>query len=296
MKQHIILPVLRRLVRPFIGKGLGRFPLLAKAYTFLYSRLKPRGIALVEVEGSKMYIDVSQIPLSAHLFMAGAYEQDTTALFKRIAKEGMVIVDIGANIGYYTLLAARLVGKRGKVFAFEPDPDNYALLLRNIEANGYQNVVPVNKAVSDNSEPAKLFLDPQNRGTHRLWDSHDERQYIEVEVTTLDEFFRSLDISIDIIKMDIEGCEPRALAGMNNLIMRNPNLRIISEFWPEGIKGSGFSPAEFLQHIVECGFRLYHITNNGGIQPTDAARLMNICEDKARKGYPHLTNIYCERG
>jgi FkbM family methyltransferase len=86
-------------------------------------------------------------------------------LFKGIVKEGMVVVDIGANIGYYTLIAAKLVGKSGIVYVFEPMPSNYECLCKNIEVNGYTNVVLIQKAVSNKYGIAKVWFEKDWSGS-----------------------------------------------------------------------------------------------------------------------------------
>jgi len=204
MKQFAIL-MFRRISKIFVGTGLGKFPLIMRIYDFLYSLLKPKEISLIEVQGNKIYIDTSGHVVSRALLMTGIWEKDVTDLFKRIVKEGMTVVDIGANIGYYTLLAADLVGKKGRVFAFEPDPHIYSLLVKNVEANGYKNVIPVNKAVSNKVGTAELFLNPSNKDDHRLCKSYNGQEHVNVEVVTLDNFFKAYNPRVDVIKMDIEG-------------------------------------------------------------------------------------------
>ena len=130
--RQIIFTTFMKASRLFAGRGLGkRLPFIGLFYTFLFRRLKPaQDIVMVDVRGIKMCADFSRRALgpgSIH----GYYEKGETELFKSIVKEGMTVVDIGANIGYYTLIAAKLVGEKGKVFSFEPGPDNYGLLLKN---------------------------------------------------------------------------------------------------------------------------------------------------------------------
>lgn len=286
--------VFRRVTRPFIGKGLGNLPLAMKTYNLLWRFSKPNGIILVKVQGDKMYIDMSDPSIPKELYLTGIHEREVTPLFKRVVKEGMTVIDIGAHIGYYTLLAANLVGEKGRVFAFEPGSGNYSLLVRNIEVNEYENVIPLNKAVSNKSGTAKLFLCSDNKGDHRLWPSCEDREWVEVEIISLDKFFESYDTKIDVIKMDIQGGEMAALQGMDKLIMRNLNLKIITEFWPSGIEETGFLATEFLNKLIKYDFKLYHISHE--IEPTDFAHLMKICEDKKRRGSEDSTNIYCERG
>lgn len=286
--------MLGRVIRPFLGWGLERFVLIRKAHNLLYNLSKPKGVVLLEIQGNKMYVDMSDPVIPKELYMTGIHELEVTNLVKKIVKEGMTVVDIGANIGYYALLTANLVGESGRVFAFEPSPDNYSLLTRNIEVNNYKNVTPVKKAISNKTGTAKLFLCPDNKGDHRLWDSPEGREWVEIETTTLDKFFENHNPAIGVIKMDIEGAEAVALQGMNNIIMRNPNLKIITEFWPEAIKGTGFSPIEFLNSLTEHGFRLNLIKRNG-VKPVTPSNVVRICEDRLNKGLGGFINIYCER-
>lgn len=303
MKVDIASQMFRNINKIFAWKGLSKITFVMRAYNFLcdffyyrlYSYFTSKSSALVEVRGHKMYIHTSDCFVSKELLTRGVYEKEITDLFKRIVKEGMTFVDIGAHIGYYTLLVARLVGKTGKVYAFEPADDSYALLVKNIEINGYNNVIPVKKAISNKSGAKKLFLNPRNKADNRLWNSEKGYECINIEETSLDEFFETYDSKIDVIKMDIEGYEMKALQGMNNIIIKNPNLKIITEFWPGAIEGSGFSPIEFLNKLVEWGFKLYTI-NAADIEPADPTHLIEICADESgRGGLGTIINVYCER-
>ena len=141
-----------------MGTGLGRFRLLFRLYTLLYQRLAPKGIILLEVQGHRMYVDGQDVGVAPILVVKGVYEEGVTRVFKNEIKPGAVVLDIGANIGYHTLTAARLVGQDGKVFAFEPEPSNFDLLVRNVKINGYSKVIPVQKARSSKRGRARLFL------------------------------------------------------------------------------------------------------------------------------------------
>jgi len=135
--------------------------------------------------------------LTANL-LADRYEEGTTLLFKRTLQPGWVVADVGAHVGYYTLLAAQIVGSEGRVFSFEPDPTNFSLLRRNIELNRLRNVVAVPKAVADRDMRLKLFQDPQGNDRHSICLSSYACKHgtsIEVEAITLDEFFESQGLS-----------------------------------------------------------------------------------------------------
>jgi FkbM family methyltransferase len=265
---------------------------IQRDFTRRYKLLKWRALArvpflcngriLTEVQGKKMYLDLSDRVHCETLFVRGIWEKSVTGFLNKLIRNGMIVIDIGANVGYYTLFTAEKVGSNGKVFAFEPEPSRYTLLKENIKLNDYQNVVPVQMAVSNKMETTQLYLDPMyNKGDHRLYDSFDGRNSVRVESTTLDDFFKDKDCPIHIIKMDIQGAEMAALQGMANTIKRNPDLTIITEFWPDGMKKFGFSPTEFLSTLIGHGFRL-HILNDQteSIEEIEPEQVIKICKDE----------------
>ena len=131
--------------------------------------------------------------ITPSLIHAGCFEPFQTELVVNEVRPGDVAIDLGAHIGYYTLLLARLVGPTGRVLAFEPDPDNFALLSRNVEMNGYANVELFNAAASDRPGRSPLFRSPDNAGDHRLHESPGQRRPgVEVEVVAVDEILTRL--------------------------------------------------------------------------------------------------------
>ncbi len=192
------------------GYGLGQIGIVSKIYTFFISLVKDENVKCVEVNGSKMYLDPED-RLSLSVF--GAYEVPETDLVKKEIRNGMTVVDIGANIGYYTLLFSGLVGKSGRVFAFEPDPANFYLLQKNANENKRFNVVLENKAVSQANGFAKLYIG-ENRTDDRIFDPGEKRKIIDIATIALDDYFKSLKLFPDFIKMDIQGAEIYALRGM----------------------------------------------------------------------------------
>jgi FkbM family methyltransferase len=286
--RKLMLSIPGKLASFIAGKGLSKLPLVMAIHSFFYWHIKPTGIVLINAQGSKMYVDSRDIGVAPFLLEWGFYEKYETALFKRLVKKGMVVVDIGANIGYYTLLAAHLVGDKGKVFAFEPDPYNFNLLCKNVELNGYRNVISVRKAVFSKSGRTKLFLDKSNLGGHSLAETNVEKgASIMVEVTSLDDYFKNADYKIDIVKMDVQGLEMEALKGMTNTINRNDSLKIITEFWPMGLRNSGSSPRGFLNELIECGFALYQVGQH--MKPVDVNYLLRMCSGKK------FTTLLCKK-
>lgn len=159
--------------------------------------------------------------LNRTLYIGACWEKFETTLFKKLVKKGMVVVDIGANVVYYALLAVNLVGEKGRVFAFEPNPRSYALLMKNIDANGLHNVVAYPMAVSDRIRVAKLFTRRNHLGGGGLWYSPEGRKSINVNTTTLDGCLGKMNCPINIVKMDIDGSETASLRGMRNIMKKN---------------------------------------------------------------------------
>ena len=188
--------------------------------------------------GHKMYLDAVD---SLLLSMRGIYEPEETKLVESLVHRGHVVVDIGANIGYCTLQFAQLVGGTGKVIAFEPDPENFELLRRNVDANGY-DVTLERRAVSDVAGRLRLYKSILNRADYRNFDSHDGRPSLEIDAVRLDDYLRNLS-RVDFIKMDIQGAEGLALDGMIALLERSPGVKILTEFWPQGLLACDTPPA-----------------------------------------------------
>jgi FkbM family methyltransferase len=148
--------------------------------------------------------------------------------FQKILRKGINIVDIGAHIGMYTILAAEKVGDIGKVISVEPEPRNYEQLKKNIELNKFKNVITKNIALSDHEGLEKLYLS-SSAGSHSLIFQEDENSScIDVPVKTLDKLLEELDIKkVDIIKIDAEGSEIPILEGAEKTLKNNSDVKII---------------------------------------------------------------------
>ena len=121
-------------------------------------------------------------------------------------KAEMTVLDVGCGKGYFSLAIARMVGPTGRVIAFEPDPESFALLQKNVAANGYANVVLEQKALSNEPGSLKLYLAEENLGDHRIYPVG-EREFVEVEAVTLDDYLAEKGGRVDFIKVDTQGAE-----------------------------------------------------------------------------------------
>jgi len=244
----------------------------------------------VNIDGHTLFLDRND---ALDLSIEPNYEPELTNLIRRKARPGGVFLDIGANIGYYTLLLARCAGPAGRVFAFEPDPENFSVLRKNIEANGYRNVVAQNKALSDKTTAAKLFLAEDNLGDHRIYDSGDGRRSIPIEMVNLDELFLECPASLDLVKMDIQGAECQALRGMRGVLTRSKNVTLFTEFWPYGLRRAGDDPEAYIHLLRELGFALYDVCFPE--KEISDHRLASLIRSSVKDNPRHL-DLMCVRG
>jgi FkbM family methyltransferase len=282
-----------------ISRAIRRIPLAYSAYSFLYRRWAPRDQLFVNAQGHKLFLDPGDMGMArAFLLSGGQWEETETRLFSSFVKKGMTVVDVGANVGYYTLLAARLVGENGKVFAFEPSPDNFALLEKNVEENGYKNVVLVPKAVSDKTARARLLIDCASSGGHSLSAFRESADFMEVETVSLDDYFSGRSERIDVMKIDAEGAEMAILNGMHRFLERNPDLTLLTEFSPQGIREFGNEPEEYVRCLGALGFQIYPVVEGREeLRVLDFERLTNLVETLAEGGNKARSlNLLCLKG
>jgi len=186
----------------------------------------------------------------------GTYELDKQLLFQKYIKPGMVIFDVGSNVGLYTLLFSFLTGKAGKIFSFEPVPRNIHFLKKHIELNKLNNTIVIEKAVSDVITKLKFSLSSNPTMGHLS-----EEGEIEVETITLDEFIKQGNPLPDIIKMDIEGAEHSALIGATELLKNKKPVIFLATHSSE-------LKAKCLKLMAEFGYSIAPI-NNKSIEESD---------------------------
>ena len=214
-------------------------------------------------------------------------------MIKQEVKEGNNVIDIGANIGYFTLLFAKLVGPNGKVFAFEPDPTNFSILKKNIEENNYDNVILSQKAISDKTETTKLFLCKFSNGMHRIYNSDLCDKSLDIESTTMDDFFSEINFKdkINFIKIDTEGSEMKVLAGIEKILESN-DATIQIEYNPSSIRESGFSPKSLPDFLIKMGFDLMSFNRKLG-----KFKIISLTDlfEKYPETKNSFVNIFCKK-
>jgi FkbM family methyltransferase len=247
-------------------------------YNFFYRLFWPYENIII-IQGSKIYINPKEESYSMRKTLEAyannlIHEKATTDLFEKAVKNGDVIIDLGANIGYFSLLAAKLVGENGRVYSFEPEPKNFSYLKKNIEINNYNWVEPFQKAVSDKNGKTKLFICEYETGHHTINQNEGIKAYrpqakvnpdnfVEVETVALDDFFKDKGFRIDVIKMDVEGAELLALGGMDKILRANQNIKLFVEFFPLLMEKMGSSPHEFIRKFLkDYGFSIFVIPDD----------------------------------
>lgn len=205
----------------------------------------------------------------------GDYEPVTTQMVESLLEEGMTFIDIGAHVGLFTLPAIKWVGKSGRVVAFEPHPDNFAMLTRNVNENNLKAEL-VNAAVSDVTGEVQLHTSAFNSGDHQTYYSNG-RKGVGVTCITLDEFLQ-VGENIGLIKMDVQGAEAAAFHGMERVLKENKNIKIIWELSPSQLQNAGEDAASLLAWLKALGFVCTMIDDvSGDVQVVTTEELMNLC-------------------
>lgn len=175
-------------------------------------------------------------------------------LFKRWVKQGNIVLDIGANIGFYSILFSRLVDKRGQVHCFEPEKLNYKHLKESTK--NLKNIILNNLAVSNSNQPLKLYISKHLNVDHKIYQTEDWQSIYEVKSTTIDHYIKNR-FKVDIAKIDIQGADFFALQGMKKTIVKNSNIVIMMEYWPWGIDKLGINVNEIISFVNALDCKIY---------------------------------------
>jgi FkbM family methyltransferase len=214
-----------------------------------------------------LWLDLSDRHVSSACLHEDWEPGETKFMASRL-RSGDVVLDVGANIGWFSLLAAKFIGKNGLVHAFEPRPDTVAMLKRTIADNGLREQVMVwEMALADHwgssrlywekgaDNPGFSFIEPLNSEAVRGHES------VAVKLAVLDELLP--EIAPDFIKIDVEGAEPQVLSGSRQAIMRRRPV-ILSELYPKGLQDvAGVTAAQYIDFLRELGYSCYFLEDDG---------------------------------
>lgn len=228
------------------------------------------------------------------VYRGGIHEPATTGVFNRVLRPGDTVVDAGAHLGYFTVLSSELVRPHGRVYSFEPDPVHFEYLKKNTEVNRSDDVVLVSSALGLSEGSGVLFSEEKSSGSslYRQRSRHQTR--VSVDVTCLDTFFGGLGWpTVDLVKMDLEGGERAALAGMRELVHRNASMKLIVEFDSKVMRLIGANPLQLISAVTALGFVHFNLLLDNRINPlpTDPESLFNLISTNRQ---PQKFNLLCE--
>jgi len=218
--------------------------------------------------GFKIFLnpeDMSQA--SALIATSGWLNLPVTCLLLGILERGMNVVDVGANLGFYTLLAAKAVGKTGRIWGFEPEPRNFLLMMKSVQASGLHNVVPVQTALSDKPGTGRLYLAPPSEPNAHTLTQDRGLGSLDVPTTTLDDFWQAKGAGrLDLLKVHVFGDEPIVLRGSRR-VLHDSRPMVVTRFgssrWNdnEGLLDDLFSWYDVYE-IVESPFLIRPIAKS----------------------------------
>jgi FkbM family methyltransferase len=243
--------------------------------SYEYDQLRNRqDIMLIDLQLFKIFCRSSDLDVGKQIIQTQKYEPHVTSILTEVLKPGHVMVDLGANIGYFSLLAMTLVGDNGKVIAIEPNVRNLQLLYASIVENKMKNIFVLPLAASHLFQILRLQTFGSNGFLDVAAPGQAGAQYVQTVI--LDEILHGVP-HIDTIKMDIEGFEPFALKGMTTIIETHRPL-LITEFSPWHIEHRcGLHPKEYLDQLTSHGYRLSIIKPSGIMTPAkDPDAVMNF--------------------
>ena len=210
-----------------------------------------------DIGGATFACDLSD-QLSREACITGLYEPPFTRVFQRQLRPGAVVVDAGANWGYFTLIAAAAAGPSGRVIALEPDPRQYPILARNVDLNGFLNVDALPSAAGAAAGRLTLtgYADTEaNRGTSSIAMGDDSTSpRFEVDCTTIDAL-TARHASVDVVKIDVEGAEDLVLEGMREGLAAKRYRAILLELHPMLLEARGVAPEACLGLLSSHGYR-----------------------------------------
>lgn len=220
--------------------------------------------------GQSIYVDTRSVDLGSHLLQTGLWEEGYMKLFSRLIRPDDTVLDIGANHGVYSMAAALAAGPRGAIHAFEPNSRLARLVRGSLAINGYGGFAQVHQvAVSDAEGETILSFDPAWSGGGHIGEGGGghEREAQPCRAVRIDDLFPDAVFRADVIKMDVEGFEGRAIRGMLRLLERSSTVKMMMEFAPAMMGRSGVTAEETVRMLRQLGFRFWSIQHDGSILP-----------------------------
>ena len=235
-------------------------------------------VLMVPKYGGILYVCADDLSLTPRLLVNGVFEPELTNYLMRGLKKGMTVCDIGANVGYFSVLAGYLVGSQGRLIAFEPNPELYTLLADNMIVNELgRQASTVPKAVSDVNGSIAFHVSKRFRGNsssqrhspaYKTTFHSDAFEEITVESVVFDDFCEQHGLRvIDLVKIDVEGAEYRVLKGMKKSLAAGHIKRVVFELNKSMLQADLEPLLELLKRCrQEQGATFHHIHEDGSLE------------------------------
>jgi len=279
MDQARLLGHMERVAHSLRAAGLGR--LVSYVRRQLETRFVP---AWTEIDGLQMTGRTIGHVDHLRAWRDGREEAHMAELFRRAVQPGAVVLDVGGYLGYFTLLAARAAGPEGRVVVVEANPESAEVLRRNIDRNGFADRVRIERtAIADASGTRTFYWDASDGSASGLTAPENVGGELQVPCTTVDALLEG-ERPLDVVKIDIEGGEVAALAGMRRTLDEaKPGLVLFIECNPDALANAGTSAGALLAHLREAGFEI------SAIDEADRS-LRPLARDPTLE---RLANLYC---
>ncbi|PYR95056.1 MAG: hypothetical protein DMF84_03445 [Acidobacteria bacterium] len=248
-----------------------------------------------DLGGAMFECDLTDV-IAREVCLTGYYEPPVTRVVQRLATRGGTVLDAGANWGYFTLLAASAVGDQGHVIALEPDPRHFASLTRNIAMNPFAQITPLQIAAGSRDGIVTLAGyadDAENRGVSRIADTGSVGHRFDVPCTTIDRLTAS-SARMDVVKIDVEGAEMDALAGMRDGLAAARYAAVVLELHPGLLREHGVDPEACIGVLLAHGYRGWSIDlaprayRSAAAPDTPTQALLRPVDEWRASAWPHL--------
>ncbi len=245
------------------------YPIISKIPSFYFP---------YRFSGGRIYLDITESPMMLDRAL-GRYEVSKHKAIAAFLKEKSTFIDVGANKGDFSLLAAKIVGHEGTIFSIEPEPSNCEWIRKSIALNRYPNIQLHQMALSDHDGLAQLYLG-ENSGFHTLISGlrKRDRGSIPVPVRTLDHLLEEVGFNqpVHMVKIDVEGAEMQVLKGATGTLSHNDDLTILMDIHPHlGVKSE-----EVCAYLTDKGFSVFHERPPFSTPVTDTSKLTSIVARK----------------
>jgi FkbM family methyltransferase len=231
----------------------------------------PEDTVELETDLGDLYFDLRDTNLTRLVRRDGRWEANVADFIRRRLAPGMTMVDVGAHVGYFSLLASGIVGRSGRVFAIEVEPRNLSLLQANLWRHGCDNVTVLPVAAYNRRGHVRFVSNPEGLSGSSI-DAEEGAAVRMVPCARLDDLLGAT--MVDVMKIDVERVEPEVVRGAEALIRAAPKLDVVTEYWPAHPSYGGGGPTEVLDYYESLGLQLRLLNDDGNTEPATPAEVL----------------------